>query len=605
MSNSYVSTKLKMECLLIYLFNKRLYNVYSIFAFSLLFHTLTIFQGVDVTDLGFHLTNQVYSTRIPVDIASIWPVVFFTDFVGGIWLSLAGEPSLLWARFGGVLAFSLSAAIIFSILSDYFDRKRVFFVVLASSLFVTMRFGICIIDYFTFPALLMNIELWIFNKTLRSAAFTKGFSIYSFMLGFMLIPIVLSRVSLILIFIVPFVIFLYCFPAKKDLYIQISRTAILGLCTSILLFVLLYWHIGLLENYGSSLLAMAGESASGADRFHSIRSLIISYLRDCIIIIGSNGALLIGFYAISAIGRRFGKRVAEGLVILGALLSIFFMILSRRDIDYFAFFILKAAIGLIILLSGMSLFFDRDNDCKNALLLAGITIMMITPIGSNGGLLKSFYGMWLILPLSILCAYDIQDRISKIEISSILSLLKSLLIALLILSVFFHITDIYRDDQNRINLNTEFSSHSLRGIYSTNDRVRVLDDLLSQIEKNTNEGDEILLVSAIPLVYYLTETRPTLGYPWPEQIPLDKVKEKVQIWEDAKKYPKMFVYTKVDTENRNWPDANDIDRGDSEVTEYLKNQYLNRQNYSLLSENEAFAIYLIKNRSSPTHLFYH
>ncbi len=407
-----------------------------------------------------------------------------------------------------------------------------------------------------------------------------------------MIPIVLSRVSLILIFIVPFVIIIYRILVKKSSCIHISWTAVLGLCTSILLFVLLYWYIGLLDNYGSSLLAIAGESASGADRFHSMRSLMVSYLRDCIIIIGSNGVLLIGFYAISAIGRRFGTGVSEGLVILGTLLSVPFMILSGRDIDYFAFFILKAAIGLIILLSGLSLFFDRDNDRKNALLLVGIAIMIITPIGSNGGLLKSFYGMWLILPLSILCAYDVSDRIRKTEISSILSLLKSLLVALLILSVFFHITDIYRDDQNRINLNTEFSSKSLHGIYSTNDRVRVLDDLLSKIERNTNEGDEILAVSGIPLVYYLTETRPALGYPWLEQIPLDKIKEQMQILEDAKRYPKLFVYAKVNTENRNWPDANSIERGDSEVTEYLKNQYLNRHNYSLLSEDEAFAIYV-------------
>lgn len=603
---------------------KKVFNAYSIFAISFLFHSLTIFQGIDVTDLGLHLTNQVSSVRIPIDINFVWTPIFLTDYVGGMWLSLAETPSVIWARLGGVLIFSLNTAIIFSILVSYFDRKKVFAVVLITSLFIIIRDDICIIDYFTFPALLMNIELWIFNKLLRSAACTKRYHIYSFLLGFMVIPIILSRVTLILVLLIPVVVLFYYLLRKGNLsdYKRISLLAAAGLSCSILFFVLFYRHIGLLANYGSSILAIFGDSARGADRWHSLWPLIKFYISDSIGIAFYTTCLLGGIYVIVAVGRRLGDKIADGLIFLATLATIGAIVLVFQlglSIDYFAFIAIKVAFGVVIFLSGIFLAINRGQDRNLALLLlAGITTMIITPIGSNTGLIKSVYGMWLILPLSILCAYKLRDSEKTDGILSILPLMNCLMVATLIISLVFQFTNIEADNPNRLDLNTEFSNHSLRGIYSTKERVKVLDELLFQLQKHTSKGDALLAVTSMPLIHYLTETRPALGYAWPGICTFDQIKERQRLLEATNNLPKLFAFQKVSTIDRNWPSAaekkdrgyiqmlrylkdkylnwssaaEEMDHEEIQMLKYLKDKYLMNFQYRLLWENSAFTIYI-------------
>lgn len=95
--------------------------------------------------------------------------------------------------------------------------------------------------------------------------------------------------------------------------------------------------------------------------------------------------------------------------------------------------------------------------------------------------------------------------------------------------MFFHFYNItyinYLDDKTRLNLNTEFSDPSLKGVYSTADRVKAVDELIYQIRKHTDKNDEILIANNIPIFYYLTETKPSFGNPWIESLPFDATKE--------------------------------------------------------------------------------
>lgn len=117
------------------------FNIYSLFSIAFLYNLAFIFQGFDVTDFGFHLTNQVNSFAFPPDMNLIRPMYFFTDFIGGMWLSISGSPNILWARLGGVLLASVNTIIIYSILTTYFEKEKVFPIVLISTLFITMHFS--------------------------------------------------------------------------------------------------------------------------------------------------------------------------------------------------------------------------------------------------------------------------------------------------------------------------------------------------------------------------------------------------------------------------------------------------------------------------------
>ncbi len=162
---------------------------------------------------------------------------------------------------------------------------------------------------------------------------------------------------------------------------------------------------------------------------------------------------------------------------------------------------------------------------------------------------------------------------------------------------FFNITYIYRDDTNRLNLNTEFSDPSLKGVYSTADRVKAVDELIYQIRKHSDKNDEILLANNISIFHYLTETKPSFGNPWIEGISLDEIKEKQRELEEKKELPKLFIYSKISGHDHRFPNADINDNEDNNDNEdtirirYLKNRYANDLNYTILWKNKAFVIY--------------
>lgn len=96
-----------------------------IFFLVFIFNFILIFQGIDVTDTGFILTNQVQISN--GNFENVYATMyFFSDYIGGMWLKLIDSPNILWARLGYVLLNSLNAIIIFHILSNYFEKKKYF-----------------------------------------------------------------------------------------------------------------------------------------------------------------------------------------------------------------------------------------------------------------------------------------------------------------------------------------------------------------------------------------------------------------------------------------------------------------------------------------------
>jgi len=536
-------------------------------------------------------------------------MIFLTDLIGGFWLSLIGGPSLLWARLGGALVFALNASIIFSILTNYFERKRTFIAVMISTIFLTCGYGYYILDYYYLPAFLINIELWIFNKAFLDQ---ENGNLYNFMLGFMIVPIVLSRIPLILILFIPAIFLLYCIMKcinLKRYWVKFLMSS-LGLFFSIIFFGLIYSFTGVLDGYIHYIYIQIFASISGdpsyMDQSYMASSLIKSYISDYIDVSMGTAFLSIIFYLLYMSKKTFGAAVSW--ILISCLLADIILLIVIFNINFsyiLAHYLLEVIIGIIVLIS-LAYYLEFREDLSSAsiniLLFIGLIIMAITPIGSNTGIINSYNGMWLILPLTILCGFRLKESASREIIISFFSIMEYVLLSLLILSLFFHITIIYRDDPNRFNLSTEFSSPGLRGIYSTTERVKVVDELIIKIEESSDKGDRLLIVNSLPLIYYLTETQPALGSPWPDLYPLDMIKYSMARLKEKGEYPKLFIYAKFDTNNCNWPkEIKPI--WYPEKLEYLKYELINRSNYSLVWENDLFAIYQQPDRSNESNQF--
>jgi hypothetical protein len=590
----------------IQLYFKKKLNAYSLFLFIFLFHLIFIFQGLDLTDFGYHCTNQISAVTFPIHSDAFQQFYFFTDFIGGIWLSIPGSPNVVWARLGGILLISMISVIVYSILCNYFRKDIVFVVVFSSSVFVTMHTFFNIINYNLFPAFLVIVEIFLIDKLMNCKDDLIKSKIIAFFIGFMTVPIIFSRFPLLLLLIIPITIIGYFLVIKE----KIQRYGLwlyfmgLGLLLSLFLFICFYSYIGILTNYMQIMPSIFNDSLSGTSTIiqgHSVYGLFSLYLSeyqkvffDMIYV-----ALFFGiFYSLFRLKKKdilkpFGDCIIFIYIVI-SLLILLFLGVSTNDTNSFSLEILKDIVGVLIILSCYFIWhYGSKNKKITILLIMGLMTMLVIPLGSNTGLSNSVMGMWLILPLCILCSYRWVNEMCPCDKKLLHSMIAAILISMVIIAIFFHTSYTYRDNPNKLNLNTGFTYPALKGIYSTSDRVTVVEETLAQINNNTKPGDEILIVNSVPLFYYLTQTRPALGNPWLEpQVPLNKIKRDQETLENANRYPKLFVFCKINPRDPNWPNTKDIAwKTDLPKLNYLKTRYVSELNYSLIWENRAFEIY--------------
>ena len=582
---------------------QKLVNSVTLFASIFSFHILWIFQGVDVTDLGYHLTNQVNFFTEGADSVFV-PMTFLSDFVGGIWLTIIDKPNIVWARLGGVLLYALTATISYKILKDYYDPRQVFFVVFATSVIITVRVPTTIIDYFNFPAFLLNLELFIFSRLLNEPAQSWRVKLYSWLLGFMTIPIILSRFPLILIGFVPVLVYLHHKISKTDM-IQLGRSSIYlisGVLISTTLFAVFLGRIGylnvFLETVKEELLVAFGRKKELVVDKHGAVEMLNLYFMDYaqvfyIIIVG-----IVVLYLCSIIRDRAGSYVAIFTLIicciLGALsLAYTFNVAfyTTKLVDFFAYSLIHLQIAIIFTLSGIFFYYYRGRSVRIGLLvLLSAYIMVINPLGSNTGIFKSAYGMWLVLPLVFLISYELRfTNSTPARLKSILSWNTMIIFSMLSLAVAFHFTNSYRDLPNRFKLNTHFNYKYLQNVYSFKDRVKVVDEVLMEIDRLTSPGDSVLMLRRIPLFYYLTETKPFFGVSWLFVQPLKRIKEFYHQALHRNRFPKIIVSSKTNTTHYNWPNLRKV--SNDPKLDWLMNRYISDFSFKLVWENSAFSIY--------------
>lgn len=570
--------------------DSNIYDIIAIFFITYILNTLFIFQGIDLFDTGVHLTHQIAATLFPIELGDTWPVIFLTDLIGGTWLRFINGPSLIWARLGGVLVTSINAIIIFSILSNYFDRNKVFFATIICTLFITTTSALNIIDYYTFPALLINISAWLFNKILIENIGSIKSYIYGFLFGFMFVPIILSKFTLISVLLIPTCLIIYNkFSEYRIVGIKnICLPAFVGLTSAIILFYIFYEDIGVSSDYTKYILytiidyVINNPGSSGA---HPMKGMLSVYKTQyiCAVIGGFGFSLLI--LSKYFLNLRFNIRITNALIFIFIMVCIYlvYVLIINRVFrpEFLVTVLFDVVIGILILSSIISIHLCR-NSYVNSLIIIGLIIMLITPLGSNTGIMNSVLGMWLILPLSILCMDKIKRCRRNKKLGSALPSFRTILATILIVSILFHFAWVYGDDLNRMHLNTAFSSPPLLGIFSTSEKVMVVDELILNMKNYTNKGDYVIFSSNMPLFYYLTETRPSINPAIEGNIShLIRKKDKIS--------PKIIILSKTDTSKRNWPDKDTIsDTNNSLNIEKLKRNYVN---YSLLWENKAFAIY--------------
>jgi hypothetical protein len=174
----------------------------------------------------------------------------------------------------------------------------------------------------------------------------------------------------------------------------------------------------------------------------------------------------------------------------------------------------------VLVLALLSILFLTYRKQGSLFILTGIalTLLVITPLGSNRSLLNANFGMWLALPLAL--SVFINSKGIRVFAFSLdphsLFLFKTLvlsMVALYALNANLHET--YRDSPDRSALIHPVHHRYFTGLFTTKERARSIDGLMDAIGHYVHPTDYVLGDEYVSMFNYLTDCPPYMYNPNP------------------------------------------------------------------------------------------
>ena len=612
--------------------NKFLLVVYINFFYAL-FRTL---KTLDVTDTGFHFTkawglfhgSQVQNIDFMVG----------TSLVNGLWLSIIGSPSVLWARFGYVLLVTAISLVSYKIFARYFHRLIDWFLFLAMSLFFIHFNYYLSINYDNLPVLSALLGIWFLVKEKKSA---WSCSISGLFFGLA----IWMKFNFILIIILPLA-FGWMLYEKKEPWIRKTLFVYAGYGVSFILGVSLLFATGNFKTYVDYIdqnlihkeegtgqgynekldglikqktFSSDSTSVDSEDKFffltesqkNTSERKEIAYVKDD----GDPYSLsmlfniyISGFWIIIKTGTLFSVLLALILLLTGEmqgakrwlillLFSFMFYYITYWNMNGVDFIFLSALIFPAYLYLFFCLRFETSLIEPTLLILM---VALFSFPGSNLSFNVIYRSGMGLLFYSFPLAYMINKNIRVGGQAFILNNYVFILVFAIILGVAkpWGYNNSHRDIGDRSVLVEMFKSPQLFGIHTFPQRVEVMDEALEFFKKEKYERNNTpaLFLGWIPMMYYLTETNCITNFPWHGCVPFDRFKKEFDR-ESKTAPPEYITFSKVMTRNPGWPLMDEEYRTKDKVwifdlkkSDYIR-YWMKDRKYEKVFENKMFEVH--------------
>ena len=233
--------------------------------------------------------------------------------------------------------------------------------------------------------------------------------------------------------------------------------------------------------------------------------------------------------------------------------------------------------------------------------------MISLPMGSNQGFAILYQGFYLQAAILSVFVYKILSNTSEIKYKQIKKRVNPIfqrgiiifvLIYFLSMLLIKNITYTYRDNTklDKFTIN----NYKFKGIYTTEQRAKYINELLEKIEPYIDENTKLITYGSIPIFSYALDMPPFFnGFNgWIEmgQLSIDSMKESIENSVKEEKFP-LIIISNVGTNNSEWPSDETIkimEEIKGEDNKYfLIQEYIIENNYSLLFKNEVFEVYYV------------
>ncbi|WP_353778101.1 hypothetical protein [Winogradskyella sp. 3972H.M.0a.05] len=471
---------------------------------------LLAFQGLDVCDDGFVLSGyqQIFNAPESVEYNFVY---WLSTILGGFWYLLFPNGGVLWFKILAIIVNTGTFVLAYKLLKDYMKPQHAL-IGLAMVLFVN-DYGFLV---FYHNQLTAFFSVWI-AFLLHRGILRQNLTLL-FLSGLLVGVNVFTRLpnlSLsVLILAIPLMVFL-----KKERLVEAFKPSlffVLGIVIGIGVILLIMILLGQFEIFSdaiNTLFNLGKTRGSG----HSIIDLVYVFIYNYKkVLLFSSAFLLMSiiFLLISEYLKNRRKIIYVLAIVIFAVFFLFFRSGGIYAVYAISFF------GLILL--------QFNAVKKEAKLLAFIAflVMVCLPLGSGGGIHSSGYMcIWLAVPLAIgylfklktiglsfgFENFDISKQFSKETLHKVISVM---ILAFFCVKAYHVSKEAYFDPGSRLEKTYLVNNNYTKLVYTTKERADIINELLINLDDYVMPNDYLLTFDNIPLVHFLTNTKPYMYNPW-------------------------------------------------------------------------------------------
>ena len=556
---------------------------------------LLAFQGFDVCDDGFVLTfyQQIFSNPESVEYNFLY---WFSGIIGGLWYQLFEGGGILWFRALAIIVNTSTFYIAYKILKPYVKTEFLLFT-LVMALFVN-DYGFLTYYHNHLTAFMAILIIYTLNK-----AVIKNSLILYVVSGILLSVNVFTRIPNLVLFslilVIPYAYYLRKAPVLKALkpIVFVGIGALLG-------FLLVYLALSLLGQVEimKQALFIINDLGNTENSSHNFKSIFIApYYNYTNIAIETFKLILI--VAILYLVKRFTPKNNVISLLISGLAVMLFVFWFNTDNIYPVYSLCLIGSIAVLLIKKVKL------ELKIIGLLSFLTLITIT-LGTGGGIKNSGYmAIWLGLPLFF---YVINNSALIIQNSKLLNtkanwkipkhsvrlFLVSIIVSFLMLKSYNISQQSYFDVGSRFEKHATINSPLAKGIYTTERRATIINDLLFKLEQFVEPDDYLMMYDQIPMLHFLTETKPYMYNPWVWIYDYNSFEKKLFKAEAEIAVLPIVVQQKFEVIgpfSEPIPDymSTDKENSNSHSNERnaIMNSFLERNNYKIVWSNPYFNIY--------------
>ncbi len=483
--------------------------VFLVFVIVSIYGIFHATQGIDTTDEGYYLAASMRYTLgdIPGKDETMHLVTLFDVLLSPLFL-LHPNISLFQMRIVGLIVHIVPYILLY-IAFARFAPRLIIALSLAFLSLVNNYYGILTPSYN-----LLSSSCILASIALLVIAINTGKTRLSFISGITSTLAALSYFPMIILPLLSLILLLFFLLTQNDnkneskMY-SIARWYAAGFVSSVLLAIGVLYVTGVLyfftQNITSSVTLRILQQSGLYGRLQNIITDVYNLTPRNLIVLLS----LIGTLVLATVPRAPRSLVIVSGVSIYILLAPTLLFGSFvKNVIAFVFWLgLAMALPLVYILKRKGL--TTKNFTILYTYMLGFSSAAIYALSSTNRIASAIQGL---APLFVVSIILLRESInSKLRTTDVL--LGIFLFFLFMFGLHHNLTTIYRDGPIE-TLNTPFQHQKLQGVYSSENRVRVLENVLDSLDAKVQRGDYLLAYYNVPLIYFLTQTRPAVAAVW-------------------------------------------------------------------------------------------